>query len=230
MKRSSGSPRNPSKLSDSIHRQLNKYALAASAAGVGMLALVQPAGAKIVYTRTHQVIRPKDSYALDLNHDGVTDFRIKNSSGCADWCWDNLGAIAVNQNAVVGIISVNGTDHIAYALNRGADISRKQPFLSGGALFVYDSGSGNYGDWLNVTNRYLGLRFQIKGKIHYGWARLTVHGKNQKLTAILTGYAYETIPNKPIIAGQTKGPDVIAIQPASLGRLAAGSAAWHSGE
>jgi len=35
--------------------------------------------------------------------------------------------------------------------------------------------------------------------------------------AILTGYAYETIPNKLIIAGQTHGRDE-----ATLGRLAQG--------
>ncbi len=45
-------PRIPSKLSDSLHQRLNSYALAASAAGVGLLALVQPAQAKIIYTRS----------------------------------------------------------------------------------------------------------------------------------------------------------------------------------
>jgi hypothetical protein len=35
--------------------------------------------------------------------------------------------------------------------------------------------------------------------------------------ATLTGYAYETIPNKPIITGKTKGPDVITLDPATLG-------------
>jgi hypothetical protein len=41
-------------------------------------------------------------------------------------------------------------------------------------------------------------------------------------TARIEGYAYETIPNKPIIAGKTKGPDVIMVRPGSLGALAAG--------
>ncbi len=59
------------------------------------------------------------------------------------------------------------------------------------------------GPWLNVKNRYLGLKFIIKGKDHFGWARLTTTGR----IALLTGYAYETIPNKPIIAGKTKGPE-----------------------
>jgi hypothetical protein len=42
------------------------------------------------------------------------------------------------------------------------------------------------------------------------------------LTATSTGYAYESVPNKPIVAGKTKGPDVITVLPGSLGQLAAG--------
>jgi len=41
----------------------------------------------------------------------------------------------------------------------------------------------------------------------------------------MSGYAYETIPNKPITAGKTEGPDVITVQPATLGHLAAGASA-----
>jgi hypothetical protein len=43
-------PRKTADLSDSVHRQLNLYALAAGAAGVGMLALSQPTEAEIIYT------------------------------------------------------------------------------------------------------------------------------------------------------------------------------------
>jgi len=53
------------------------------------------------------------------------------------------------------------------------------------------------------------------------------------ITATLTGYAYETIPNKPIIAGKTHGKDVITLQDASLGHLAAGASAilaWRQEE
>jgi len=31
----------------------------------------------------------------------------------------------------------------------------------------------------------------------------------------ITGYAYETVANKPIVTGQRKGPDVITVQPTS---------------
>ena len=88
---------------------------------------------------------------------------------------------------------------------------------------------------------YLPLRFHIDGEIHYGWARLAIRfvgtpPKDGTWQATLSGYAYETIPNKSIISGQTSGTDddrqssgasVGAKanekkQPASLGTLALG--------
>jgi hypothetical protein len=51
-------PTPPSRLPESIHRQLNMYSLAASAAGVGALAL----------TPTHHIIGEESSYVLALNH------------------------------------------------------------------------------------------------------------------------------------------------------------------
>jgi hypothetical protein len=86
------------------------------------------------------------------------------------------------------------------------------------------------GPWANggkgVTNRYLGLKLYISGNAHFGWARLNYrYGKDAPPKATLTGYAYETIPNEPIIAGKTHGPDVITVQDATLGHLARGASA-----
>lgn len=89
--------------------------------------------------------------------------------------------------------------------------------------------SSTEGQWMYTKHRYLGLQFTIKGEVHYGWARVEVSRtpKSQQvnsITATLTGYAYETVPNKPIITGKTKGPDVITLEPVTLGRLGQGSA------
>jgi hypothetical protein len=84
-----------------------------------------------------------------------------------------------------------------------------------------------------VKNRYVGLRFKIKGKIHYGWARLSVQVQNHTVVGTLTGYAYETVAGKPIKAGQIKEEDDAVIQPASLGHLARGASAlsaWREKE
>jgi hypothetical protein len=53
MERSSRS-RKTAELSESVHRQLSMYALAASAAGVGLLSLAQPVEAKIIYTPANE--------------------------------------------------------------------------------------------------------------------------------------------------------------------------------
>jgi hypothetical protein len=226
MKRSSG-PRKAVDLSPSIHHHLNKYALAASAAGVGMLA--SAAEAKIVYTPAHKVILHGSHLALDLNRDGITDFYINQRSVCyTSGC---QAALYVNGAAVSGGNYVEGIRN-AYALKASQRIGSTKPFL-GGAMY-YRQHSQNTsgvctGSWTNVKNRYLGLRFLLKGETHFGWARLSVTcSLKTKTIGVLTGYAYETIANKPIIAGKTKGPDVITVQPASLGRLARGASAIAS--
>jgi hypothetical protein len=83
---------------------------------------------------------------------------------------------------------------------------------------------------VDVQDHYLGLAFTIRGKLHYGWARLNVSvGRRPlRINTKLTGYAYETIPNKPIITGKTKGPDVITLERGSLGALAAGATGLQS--
>jgi len=73
MKVSPQASRTPSKLSISVHRQLTFYALAAGAAGVGMLALAQSAEGKIIYTKTNVSLFPFGA-PLDLNNDGISDF------------------------------------------------------------------------------------------------------------------------------------------------------------
>src|SRR5271167_4822432 len=105
MKRPSA-PRKTAALPESIHHRLNMYALAASAAGAGMLALAQPAEAKIVYTPAHKEIAPNNTVSLDLNHDGKIDFSIHDSFTCTSFCEYMVGGITViparQLNEIVG--------------------------------------------------------------------------------------------------------------------------------
>jgi hypothetical protein len=79
MKRSFGPRKTASNLSESVVHQLNMYALAASAAGVGVLALTQPAEAKIVYTPANvNIVQNGGLFRFDLNHDGIPDFGLGN--------------------------------------------------------------------------------------------------------------------------------------------------------
>jgi hypothetical protein len=97
-------PRKTANLSESIHQQLSMYALAASAAGVSMLALSQPADAKIVYTPADVRVDNRKVF-FDLNHDGIQDFSIWDSSGSfATW----LIATATGSNAIEGVKCYGG--------------------------------------------------------------------------------------------------------------------------
>ena len=232
------------KICDALDRQLNTYAQMAVAAGVSVLALAGTSEGKVVYTETSQVTHPGVPLYIDLNHDGINDFSLRTlfyrgTSGL------EIGLEAAgyrNANNVVAgrRLSSSGGYFLsaASALPAGAQIGPERkfpvhhPFMAV-ELFsrVHTSKYSVAGPWAGkgtgVRNRYLGLKFVIHGKVHYGWARVSVtlghHRQYDDVSGTLTGYAYETVPNKPIIAGQTTGPDVITVQPETLGSLARGS-------
>jgi len=211
MRRSSG-PRKKVNLSDSIHHQLNFYALAAGAAGVATLALASPAEAKIIYTAAHITIPCCNPLPLDLNHDGVNDLSFT-------WNYTTIGSAlrltGVKPNKVVGYAG------LASALKAGAPVGPKRKFVGTSFALMFANSNGKYfGQWQNVKNRFLGVKFVIRGKTHYGWVRLNVkHTPPIGIDAVITGYAYETIAGKPIIAGKTKGPDDHFVPDASVTTL-----------
>jgi hypothetical protein len=193
-----------------------------------MLALAQPAEAKIIYIKTHHIIGPGQHYHLDLNHDGRSDFRFRDFTRCGtDTCRTLLTATrAAIGNGIVGYNSIDGI-RWASALRKGKLIGNAGHFYPQRYIGSLITGSLlRPGPWYDTGNRYLGLKFQIHGQTHYAWARLRIKVTQGyptgSIVGTLTGYAYETIPNKPIIAGKITGPDVIALEPGSLGRLALG--------
>jgi hypothetical protein len=227
------------KISDSLNRQLNTYALAATAAGVSVLALAGASEAKVVYTETHQVTRAGVPLYIDLNHDGIKDFVLRTTIYVGSSGFEvGLDASGYRKNAVAG----RRFSHSSYffsaasALPAGARIGPERefpvrfPFM---AVELFNGVGSQYSDLgpgvskgKGVRNRYLGLKFVVHGKVHYGWARLSVtlahHRQYDDVSGTLTGYAYETVPNKPITTGQITGPDVITVQPETLGGLARG--------
>ena len=234
-------PRKTFKISDSLNRQLSSYALVASAAGVSVLALAGASGAKVVYTETHQVTHTGFPLYIDLNHDGIKDFVLHTTYyvGSSGFVGLDAAGYRNNNNAVAGRRFSRSSYFFsaASALPAGARIGPERkfpvnfPFMAV-ELFnrVHTSQHSDVGPWVGkgkgVRNRYLGLKFVIHGKVHYGWARLSVtlghHRQYGDVSGTLTGYAYETVPNKPIFAGQITGPDVITVQPETLGSLARG--------
>ena len=229
------------RISAKLDRKLASYVAAASSAGVALLA-VQPAQAGIVFTKTNVTVN--DGTPLDLNNDGVVDFAF----GFFEIDHDIVLAATpqVSGNEVqVGHLNEAAAGHFGTPVGpfskfraTSIDYSSFGPMMAGEGQY----GSAYYclGNWINATNRYLGLKFLINGEVHYGWARLSVGryafagpcpAASSGVT--LTGYAYETTPNKRILDGHTSGASKIAaldpaelpkasVQPATLGALALG--------
>jgi hypothetical protein len=230
MSRLSSRARMISHVSASLEKRLTLYSLAASTAGLSVLTLAQPAEANIVYTPANiHITQNGGLISFDLNHDGVSDFGLSNlythtsfqaagflkvvHAQSANEVWDVTSKGFLRAAALPKNVRVGPKGHF-----------QKDPTAGLAMAFVNMEGT-YYGPWLKVKQAYLGLKFVIKGKTHFGWARVKGNFNSIPITATLTGYAYETIPNKPIITGRTKGPDVVTVQPASLGHLALGASA-----
>jgi hypothetical protein len=200
----------------------------------------------------HQVIHKNSHFGIDLNHEGIVDFTIFNSAGTFGSVRRNSIIAWPNQEQSNGVEGVHSETYFLFelALKPGKRIGYGRHFYQKGIMVAqcvhgtHQSGPPcsyrpyhTLGKWIDVKDRYLGLSFTIHGKSHYGWVRLSVQVSKRpfKLIATLTGYAYETVPNKGIIAGQTKGTDDSNVEqpdaaltmpttaPATLGALARGA-------
>lgn len=233
--------RRAKRLQSGLEKSLSAYAAAATAAGVSWLALASSAEAKIVYTPANTNIPPNGGPVfLDLNHDGTPDFSFSYSRWYigSERTMPILKAAGENQGNQVwgrGSFSFYRKWTFASALHPGFKVrSNKSYFRSGKPWLMFygdfsASRNTTWGQWSpDAEHRYLGLKFMVGGQAHYGWARFNtaLNPPPTGGTAVtLTGYAYETVPNKSIITGKTKGPDVVVFEPASLGRLAQGASA-----
>ena len=204
-----------------------------------MLALVPPGEAEIIY-KSANLVSP---FSLDVNGDGTIDFNVW-MSGQTIYNFLRVNGASVAGNGVVGSFSY------ARALSSGAQIGPAANFVASGLMAWGWSTTSQrrrewhcFGPWDDAHKRYLGLRFMVDGEVHYGWARLNETCRHGLNSARLTGYAYETIADQGIVAGQKKGevegeswsvpdqptaPSKPLLSPATLGTLAKGASAIGS--
>lgn len=198
----SANRKEPVRISNFLHRNLHLYGLASTAAGVSLLALTPPSEAEVIYTPAHREVNRNSVVPIDFNGDGINDVGVRQTfrtqTGFHQY---RLQAVPAHG----GGIFANEAICDASALRSGARIGPGKIFCTQPASMIgYSSAyDGTYwGLWAPVKiNRYLGVKFLIHGQVHYGWARLDARIYFPYEKALLTGFAYETAPNKPIAAG-----------------------------
>jgi hypothetical protein len=237
-------------LSQSLRSKLDMYGLAAVAAGLGIAALASPAQAEVVFTPAHQEIG-RNGVFIDLNHDGIQDFKMLQ----AEFFFDSGGVLvsSLGANRVLSTGKRGWVSNLAVGYRVGPNslkFQRGGTFSSkwGPAKLLFDCVDSSgletcEGPWDKTQNAYVGFQFSIAGQTHYGWARLKQAVPSfYEIHTYLTGYAYETIANKPIVTGNTGStavgceqesdtPANVNCSSATLGMLSAGASAlpiWRS--
>ncbi|HXM21636.1 MAG TPA: PEP-CTERM sorting domain-containing protein [Terriglobales bacterium] len=209
----------PCELPEHLHRRLNSYALAASAAGVAVLACSVPAYAAPVCKTLHVSLVNTDTYALNPAHQQVPPFNIaetwKDVSSLTTTFW-NRGFFIPNWPGAMALL---GAKNLPADVPSGASIGPGGRFGKGqsyGLLFTYGPGGGgtlhhHKGNLQLQQINYIGFEFPLAGENHYGWVRLRVTFKLGGDGAIGTmhihSYGHETTPNTAIHAGQCSVPE-----------------------
>lgn len=226
---------------ETIEHRANLYSLAAAAAGVGLLALAQPVEGEVIITnKTIPIPVCAPAYgdpcpvSLDLNNDGIADLEFSigtNFGASGGFSYLSVkglggGAVMVNQNYVS-------------ALMRSAKIGPSAHFDGkAGKFYLMEEARcfqatcyppvGKWGG--DHPNRFVGVKFKIKGATHYGWVRVTVKTSDTRdyVSGTITEYGYETIANKVVLAG-VPSKNALDVQASdgsdgpSLGALAQGA-------
>ncbi|MGA3349084.1 MAG: hypothetical protein ABSC33_08670 [Candidatus Sulfotelmatobacter sp.] len=254
-------------LTPKLDKNLINYALAATAAGVGIMALAQTAEAKVIATQVNLVVPINGGVIqFDINGDGIPDFGLSATTFGTSFGGQvrhqgrpPLGGFArgkllcIPEQAGNGVATINS---FAAALPPNIQIGPGRHFaqktVDMADIFVTGCGGSSlaYGDWKGThpPHAYLPVEFtDAGGALHYGWVRISSKETGAThFNATIDGYAYETVPNKPIMSGAVSGPVAEQMSPptsdafaspapkvASLGALALGArglTAWRREE
>ncbi len=193
--------------SNDFKNRLKSY----SSVAAGLAAFTPVANAQIIYTDIDPDVNiSNSSYLLDLNNDGTEDFRIT-QNGSSSYSMDGVAVYAYQSNANKLLIDKIQFGYYSYsvnaalALNQGDTIDNNQPMWGafGGlnAHGIYNSAPLDIGHWKSLSDKYIGFKFVIDSDLHYGWARLNV--TPDATSATIKDYAYNSIPDEMIMAGQT---------------------------
>ncbi|OUR98176.1 hypothetical protein A9Q86_14055 [Flavobacteriales bacterium 33_180_T64] len=178
-----------------LSKQLAKYgALTAAIVGVN-----DASGQSIIYDDIADYTGGVgDTFMIDLDGNGTDDFQIRNELSTSNLYIDPLTA----SNDVLG--SGGATYAYPFVLNNGDAISSgTTPWNNNGFAGGFQSlnySSCSIGNWCDITDGYIGLRFNISGNTHYGWVRLDVDSSGNVWT--VKDLAYSDTPNTALTAGQ----------------------------
>lgn len=162
-------------------------------------------------------------YSIDLNNDSIIDFTLLPKGrgfSCGNCSPRPVASLGTRDSAVIISTAQSWIADTTkgYALNRPIDSSLGWT----NALHVLaDNGEicrscsptnpragsfrttlGLSGPWANVSGKYLALKIQVGTDFYYGWIKLGVSIASYSVSITIMEYAYNSVANQPILAGQ----------------------------
>ena len=213
-----------------LSRKLVTYAAGAAAAG---LAGVQSAQADPQYTAGPFPLTIDSGLGttplIDFDNNLDDEFTVGHERQGGNASADRVLVKELETNGATGAGYVTGPGVFPSALAAGATIGPAQTYGSAFSDNVsnqlieedydnngtFESYTGNFTPDNVVGNiEYIGVKFRFNddafGPLHYGW--IGVDFTNQAdLTGVVTGYAYESVPDTAIVAGAVPEPSGLAL-------------------
>ena len=195
---------------EAVYQGLNGYLLAASAAGVAVLACAMPAEGAPVCRSIDFMLLGTNTYALNPAAGPVTPFNVAQtfSSPSSHPTFDG-GRLFLTPN-LPRAETVIAENNLPADLPAGASIGPGNNFGEGksyGLLFS-TTRSRHRGNLKLGEVNYFGYKFLISGKFHYGWVRMKAATSFRQFaqTQILAS-GYESLPDTRILAGSCTGAE-----------------------
>lgn len=203
-------------MKDSLNQKLKTY----GALATGVIAIGNVADAQTIYTDIDPdslLTGNMSEYLLDLNNDGIKDYRIitveiQSSSSGVNYNIKGAGVYPMNGNEI--LVSQGGSSSTNYIkpLDANSPIGPNQTIwdytssaflLNLTAKITYMGVPNTYerGLWDNVQDKYMAVRFKINGNSHYGWVRMDVNDNGDEV--VIKSYAYNSTANASLNAGAT---------------------------
>ncbi len=166
---------------------------------------------QIIYTDINPDITiASGSYNLDLDNNGISDFRISQKYGTITFQTGSYPSSYTSTTAPAVYLKTLANNEVL-ACNFDFPFASKkfqypnfahQDWKNGDKLVMAVKTDNYYiGRWIGITDRYLNLRIKINNEWHYGWARLDVSAFASYFK--IKDYAYKTTPDDTISPGET---------------------------
>lgn len=222
---------NPS--SSQKRERLRQY-LAAAGATAASAVLASSADAALVKQSLNIPITDGSVVPIDLDGDTVTDFTLTHTQ-LGFLPYDNQALYITSDSAgsEVAFFTASGYGWVSEQADDDGQIDGTDGLQPTSAVpygvaylgFVNNAGTTFSSEFFNLTNAYLGLKIEIGGNTHYGWAQMDVGpvvlgppDVSQSFNAVLKCIAYEDVAGAPAMTMDCTIPE-----PNTLGLLALGS-------